>query len=90
MGFSICVAIGNIGNEDIGQSTVFSCIVSGQEIIPFGFKPSAGAENFLMKQKDESFHTKVELALYLVENGVIFEGIVGIKTRYVVADEEML
>src|ERR1700756_1830713 len=31
--------VGNIGKVDIGQSTVFSSLVSAQEIIPFGFKP---------------------------------------------------
>jgi hypothetical protein len=44
MGLSIWVAIGNIGKADIGQSTVFSCLVGGQEIISFGFNPSAGSE----------------------------------------------
>lgn len=61
-------------------------MVSGQEIIPFGFKPYLSAENFPKKQKDGSFRTKLELAFYLIENALIFESILGIKIGYVVAD----
>jgi hypothetical protein len=78
--------IGNIGKVDIAQSTVFSSLVNDQEIIPFGFKPYLSAENFVRKQKDEGFVTKVELGAYLVQNSVIFESILGIKIRYVIAD----
>jgi len=78
--------VGNIGKVDIAQSTVFSSLIRGQEIIPFGFKPYLSAENFPKKQKDESFRTKLQLAFYLIENALIFESILGIKIRYVVAD----
>jgi hypothetical protein len=78
--------VGNIGKVDIGQSTVFSSLVSDEEIIPFGFKPYLSAENFVKKQKDRGFRTKLELASYLVENALIFESILGIKIRYVIAD----
>ncbi len=78
--------IGNIGKVDIAQSTVFSSLINDQEIIPFGFKPYLSAENFVRKQKDQSFVTKLGLAAYLVENAVIFESILGIKIRYVIAD----
>ncbi len=78
--------IGNIGKVDIAQSTVFSSLINDQEIIPFGFKPYISAENFVRKQKDQSFATKIGLGMYLVQNSVIFESILGIKIRYVIAD----
>jgi hypothetical protein len=78
--------IGNIGKVDIAQSTVFSSLINDQEIIPFGFKPYISAENFVRKQKDQSFATKIELGMYLVQDAVIFERILRVKIRYVIAD----
>lgn len=78
--------IGNMGKIDNCMSCVFSCLSDGQDIIPVDFREYLARKSVGTKVLEFEFRSKLELAVSLIEQGVMVARENNIQIDYILFD----